>query len=193
MTTGDIPAHFQKVTHSYILFYPEHAARTSDPHYIDFEEYRRRTKETAQCVIGLHREDFSECHGGLELHHAHVEFSLQNGVDLKWLEKDYPGISDPEKIGAWVESADNLEWLCESHHRGSGGVHVATASDYEAERYVRNLIKEKRLIMFSLAAIIAFALSVIFYAWSVGHGVWTWQLFMLTGLLCVAISSRWNP
>lgn len=134
-------AHTQKSTHSYWVNYPAHPARKDDPHYRDFEEYRRRTKDTAQCAIGLHRNDFSECHGGLELHHAHVEFSLQNGVELTWLEKDYPGISDPNSIGAWVESADNLEWLCEWHHRGSDGVHTASASDWEASKYVRNLIK----------------------------------------------------
>lgn len=135
-----IPAHDQKVAHSYLIHYPEHPPRAGDPHYVDFEAYRRKTKPTAQCSVGAHRSDFSECAGGLELHHAHVEFALQNGVDFRWLERDYPGISDPANVGAWVESGDNLLWLCESHHRGHGGVHVATASDYEAERYVRGLI-----------------------------------------------------
>jgi hypothetical protein len=140
----EVAAHEQKVTHSYWVSYPEHPAREGDPHYRDFEEFRRRTKATAQCSIGAHRQDFSECSldKPLELHHAHVEFSLQNGVDLKWLERDYPGVSDPDRVGAWIESADNLIWLCEHCHRGRGGVHVATASDYEAEKYVRGLIKE---------------------------------------------------
>ena len=137
---ADVPAHEQKVTHSYRVLYPPHPARQDDPHYKDFEEYRRRTKDTARCAIGAHRNDFSECSGGLELHHAHVEFSLQNGVDLSWLEADYPGISDPDAVGAWVESADNLLWLCERHHRGADGVHVLSASDFEAIKYVKGLI-----------------------------------------------------
>jgi len=66
---------------------------------------------------------------------------LKNGVDLRWLEADYPGISDPEAVGAWVESAENLMWLCLRHHRGHQGVHVATAADFEAQKYVRNLIQ----------------------------------------------------
>lgn len=138
-------AHIQKAVHSYWVAYPAHPARKDDPHYRDFEEYRRRTKESAACAVGEHRGDFSECSldKPLELHHSHVEFSLQNGVDLKWLEKDYPGISDPDAVGAWVESADNLTWLCEAHHRGAGGIHVCAAADYEAEKYVRNLIKEQ--------------------------------------------------
>lgn len=138
--TDDVAAHDQNVTHHYLIHYPPHPPRTGDAHYVDFEAYRRKTHATAKCAIGQHRDDFTECQGLLELHHSHVEFSLQNGVDLKWLEQDYPGISDPEHVGAWVESAANLEWLCEGHHRGAGGVHNASASDFEAERFVRGLI-----------------------------------------------------
>ena len=137
-----VKAHEQAEAHHYVMHYPAHPARKDDPHYVDFEAYRKRTHATAKCVIGEHRGDFSECSldKPLELHHAHVEFSLQNGVDLAWLEKDYPGISDPSQVGAWVESAANLLWLCQFHHRGHGGVHVTSASDYEAEKYVKGLI-----------------------------------------------------
>jgi len=76
----------------------------------------------------------------MELHHSHIEFSFQNGVDFKELEKQYPGISNPNQVGSWIESAENLEWLCEWHHRGHGGKHVAAAADYEGEQFVRNLI-----------------------------------------------------
>ncbi len=140
-----IAAHNQAITHHYTIHYPEHPARTDDPHYKDFEALRAKLKanpDTWKCAIGAHRNDFSECSldQPLELHHAHVEFSLQNGIDLAWLEKDYPGISDPTSVGAWVESAANLTVICVAHHRGSGGVHVASASDYEAEKYVKALI-----------------------------------------------------
>lgn len=140
--SDEVPAHRQAVSHSYYVAYPAHPARESDPHYRDFNEFHRRTHATAQCAVGVHRGDFSECSldRPLELHHAHVEFALQNGVDLKWLEADYPGISKPDEVGAWVESGANLTWLCEAHHRGHGGVHVASSSDYEAEKYVRGLI-----------------------------------------------------
>lgn len=104
--------HDRKVTHHYTVHYPPHEPRESDPHYRDFDAYRRRTHKTAKCAIGEHRGDYSDCRGPLELHHAHVEFALQNGIDLVWLEQDYPGISDPDSVGAWVESAANLQWLC---------------------------------------------------------------------------------
>lgn len=138
MTT---PEHDQAETKHYTVHYPAHPERTSDPHYKDFNAYRRKTHKTAKCSVGEHRNDYTECAGGLELHHSKVEFALQNGIDLAWLEVDYPGISDPNTVGAWVESAENLMWLCEFHHRGHGGVHVASASDFEAEKYVKGLIQ----------------------------------------------------
>jgi hypothetical protein len=136
-------AHNQKITNSYIVHFPDHAPRENDPHYKDFEHYRKQTEATARCQMGENRGDFSECNGRLELHHSHIEFSLQNAVELKWLEKAYPGVSDPDKVGQWVESADNLIWLCEKCHRGVGGIHHASAADYEAEKFVRNLIDKE--------------------------------------------------
>jgi len=137
-------AHDQAITNSYVVHYPPHEPREDDPHYKDFNAYRNRTKDTAKCAIGEHRSDFSECNGGLELHHSHIEFSLQNGVDLKWLETDYPGVSNPDEVGAWVESGANLMWLCMRHHRAAGaGIHHAAYADYEASKYVHNLISEK--------------------------------------------------
>lgn len=134
--------HQQRFTHSYLVSYPEHEPRESDPHYVDFNAYRQRTKDTARCIYAVALDDDSECdlEHPLELHHCHIEFALQNSIDLKRLEKFYPGVSNPDEVGAWVESAKNLEWRCRWHHRGHGGVHCATSSDYEAELFVRNLI-----------------------------------------------------
>jgi hypothetical protein len=138
-------AHNQTTTNNYVVHYPPHEPREKDPHYRDFDAYRKTTQATAVCAIGGHRQDFSECDGGLELHHSHIEFSLQNGVDLKWLEIDYPGVSDPDSVGAWVETGANLMWLCEKHHRGAGtGIHHASSADYEASKYVRTLLSGRK-------------------------------------------------
>ncbi len=137
---GDVAAHDQGATHAYVMHYPPHPARTSDPHYRDFEHFRRQTHATAQCQFAVDTGVVSECRGVLELHHSHVEFSLQNGVDLAVLEHAYPGISNPDEVGEWVESATNLVWLCAWHHRGHAGVHSAASADYEASKFVRGLI-----------------------------------------------------
>lgn len=79
----------------------------------------------------------------IELHHSHIEFALQNAVDLALLEQDYPGVSNRDEIGAWVESGKNFIWYCERHHRSFEGAHDAAASDFESEKYVRGLISAK--------------------------------------------------
>lgn len=136
----ETPAHDQKVTHRYTVHYPEHEPRESDPHYRDFDAYRRKTHATAKCAFGVRTGDFTQCHGPLELHHTHIEFALQNGVDLQMLEHQYPGVGDPDSVGAWVESAQNLTYYCRWHHRGPGGVHCASSADFEGEHFVRGLI-----------------------------------------------------
>lgn len=134
-----IDAHTQKTSHSYLMHYPSHYPRPEDPHYIDFEHYRRTHVTTARCAYADSASG-DLCTTQLELHHKVIEFSLQNGVDLAVLEKDFPGISDPAQVGAWVESDQNFVFYCSFHHRGHGGVHTATSSDFEAERYVKGLI-----------------------------------------------------
>lgn len=134
-------AHEQRVSHSYTVVYPAHEPRTTDPHYRDFEAYRKAHVATAVCQFVAETGVTTECAGGLELHHSHIEFSLQNGVDLAVLEKFYPGVSNPDEVGAWVESGANLTFYCAFHHRGHGGVHSAAAADFEAEKFVRGLIK----------------------------------------------------
>ena len=152
MTT--VTEHDQLSSHKYIIHFPDHAPRTSDPHYKDFNHYHSAHRATARCAIGVYS-GYSECrdeHGvptglvngyqpGLELHHSHIEFSLQNAVDLKALEIDYPGVSNPDEVGAWVESETNFTWLCAYHHRSTAnGIHAVSASDFEASKYVRGLL-----------------------------------------------------
>lgn len=149
-------AHAAAQTHHYTMHYPAHEARADDPHYVDFNHYHRQHRATARCYIG-ERLGFAECkdeHGaastidangeqsGVELHHGIVEFSLVNEVDFAALEHDHPGISNPDEVGAWVESDENFRWLCAWHHRGAAGAHTASHSDWEASQYVHGLITE---------------------------------------------------
>jgi len=135
----DIAAHSQKTTHNYVMHFPWHYPRPQDPHYIDFEHYRKTHIATAKCAYA-DSASADLCTTQLELHHKVIEFSLQNGVDFAVLEKDFPGISDPNSVGAWVESDPNFIFFCSFHHRGHGGVHNASSSDFTAEKYVKDLI-----------------------------------------------------
>lgn len=150
-----VPQHDQTEDHRYVIHYPPHPARESDPHYKDFNAYHRRTRRKARCYIGQ-RVGYQDCRdaqgnpcviaddgsemSGLELHHAHIEFALQQGVSLAALETDYPGISNPDEVGQWVESAQNFRWLCVFHHRtNAGGAHAVSHSDWEGSQYIRAL------------------------------------------------------
>jgi hypothetical protein len=152
---AEVAAHTQAETHRYWVHFPEHPARASDPHYVDFDHYHRTHRAAARCWVG-ERVGYGWCRdaqgapcpppadggqqSGLELHHSHVEFALQNGISLAALERDFPGISDATNVGAWVESDANFRWLCAFHHRGPGGAHTASHSDWEASQYVPGLI-----------------------------------------------------
>lgn len=143
------PEHDQKVTHSYVMHYPEHAPRAHDPHKVDFDAWKRRRENagTYHCDFAhLHRgDDYSECDLSkpLEAHHKIIEFALLNEVDIDLLAKDFPGINE-DTVGKWIDNDDNLILLCANHHRGAMGVHTASASDYTGTFYVRNLIREQK-------------------------------------------------
>lgn len=150
-----VAAHSQAESHHYIVHFPEHPARTDDPHYADFNHYHKIHRKTARCYIG-ERIGYGDCRDaqmvpcpppadggeqpGLELHHHIIEFSLQNGIDLEALEVDFKGISNATDVGEWVESDVNFRWLCAFHHRGPAGAHTASHSDWEASQYVHGLI-----------------------------------------------------
>lgn len=141
-----IPAHLQQATNRYIINYPAHGPRESDPYYADFHAYKalRRKAGTYTCDFAVeHRQgDTSECDlvSPLECHHRHIEFAMMNGVDLTLLEPDYPGVS-AMGIGKWVESAANLMLLCVVHHRTDNGVHKVSYADYGSSFYIRRLFR----------------------------------------------------
>lgn len=164
---SEVAGHVQAFTHRYRVTYPDHFPRAHEPHYRDFDAYHRKNGPTARCALA-ERWDLAADHGvaptrqakaphrligvgegyagcdtdhPIELHHSHIEYAVANNVSLVLLEHDYEGVSDPDSVGAWVESGANFVWLCVFHHRTAGGAHTASASDYEAERYVRGLIQ----------------------------------------------------
>lgn len=46
--------------------------------------------------------------------------------------------------------------------------------------------------MVRLAAILSLFASLLFEAWKFSHGVCTWELFMILGLLLWCISEKWD-
>lgn len=132
--------HSRNVDNKYEVHYPDHAPRDGDPHYHAFEAFRKAHKDTATCWIGSHIP--GECEGELELHHHFLEFAVINAVDLDAIQKDFPNLTDPEKVAEWAESDQNFMWLCAKHHRSPVGAHRAAFADFEASAYVKGLLSE---------------------------------------------------
>jgi hypothetical protein len=139
----EVAAHEQAESHRYVMHFPEHAPREDDPHYKAFEAYRRHSKDTAVCYVGQ-RAGHDSCAGGLELHHAVLEFATANAADPAALHRDFPEIAEDataEQIADWLESSPGeFRWLCAFHHRGHGGAHTASHADWTAQLYVPGLI-----------------------------------------------------
>jgi hypothetical protein len=134
-------AHDQTISNRYVIHYPEHSPREGDPHYRDFHHYHETSKKDPKvyrCAWAVEVGDFTQCDPPpLELHHSHIEFAFTNAVDFAHLEAAYPGVSNPDEVGVWVESAANLVWLCAKHHRAQdGGIHHLAAADYEASKWL---------------------------------------------------------
>jgi hypothetical protein len=136
---GVTAAHPQTVDHRYVIHYPAHLPRASDPYYKLFEAVHRATKATAKCWIG-ERVGIEACAGGLELHHGVLEFATVNGVLLSAIQFDHPDLTDDDAVKRWAESTAQLRWICVRHHRGDAGAHVCAHADWEASQYVPGLL-----------------------------------------------------
>lgn len=117
------PAHKQIEVFHLEYNYPEHEPRETDPHYHLFNEARKRLEKLGRLECWIDNED---CAGGIELHHAQVEFALANDVDVQLFDHLYPELhcTDDEEFLAFVESEGNLLPLCVQHHRGLLGIHT---------------------------------------------------------------------
>lgn len=140
---ADVPAHDQTVTNRYLVGYPQHEPRADDPHHADFEAWKRKQKAEGKwrCAWAARIDDDSECdtEHPLEAHHSHLELALLNGVDFAHLEYLFPGISDPDKAGAWIDSDQNLVLYCAKHHRAlEAGVHHLDAAMWESSYLLKS-------------------------------------------------------
>ena len=109
--------------------YPAHEPRQHDPHYHAFNAARRRMR-----AAGLLRCTVCGACSHVELHHAWVEFAIQNAVDVEKLDEAAGLHLSDEEFKDWVESPGNLEPLCVLHHRGLMGVHNLPEPDWRALR-----------------------------------------------------------
>lgn len=72
----------------------------------------------------------------METHHDHFEWASQFGLDLNLVTKDFPDLTDRNKLAEWVDSESNMLVLCDAHHRGRRvGIHSITYPIWLLQRY----------------------------------------------------------
>ena len=134
MTNTQTAAHNQTESCRYIMYYPAHDPRASDPHYHLFNVARARIiKAGIGCWI-------CGCKDHIELHHSEVEYALLNGEDYAKVALDFPQykLTNDDEFAAWVESEGNLRALCMDHHRSPYlGIHHVAYPNWKAQRWAK--------------------------------------------------------
>lgn len=120
-----------------VEFYPNHESREGDPHYHLFEQTRTRLERLGKLVCWIGNAD---CQGGIELHHALVEFALANMVDVGRFADLYPEfhITSDDDFLAAIESEGGLLPLCVRHHRGDVGIHSILYNPWLVQRFKKS-------------------------------------------------------
>ena len=71
----------------------------------------------------------------METHHDEIEWAAANGLDLALVMRDWPELSDMDKVREWLDSEANMLVLCDKHHRGSRtGIHSITYPAWKLQR-----------------------------------------------------------
>lgn len=118
-------------------FFPDHEPRDEDPHYSVFRAARKQLKKDGRLVCFICGAENTK-ESPIELHHHHVEWSLQNGVDLeKFFRCHDTEVKERtrEELSRWTDSIENVLPLCQHHHRGAGGIHCLPHPQWIIQRY----------------------------------------------------------
>lgn len=67
-----------------------------------------------------------------------MEFAYQNGIAIEKVNEAYGLHLGDAEFADWIESPDNLETLCQRHHRGSEAVHSLPEPVWNAVRTWRD-------------------------------------------------------
>jgi len=114
------------------ILYPPHDPRKASDEYAKVHHKLVYELDSPCWICGI-----THSQGGkMETHHNHIEWAAANGVDLSLIIKDFPDLSDEDKLHDWIDSEGNMLVLCEKHHRGSRhGIHMITYPAWLLQRY----------------------------------------------------------
>ena len=114
------------------IFYPPHDPRKASTEYVKVHHHLVVELDTPCWICGI---TYSQG-GAMETHHDEIEWAAANGVDLQLVMKDFPDITDADKLHQWIDSEGNMLVLCEKHHRGGKtGIHMITYPAWKLQRW----------------------------------------------------------
>lgn len=115
-----------------LIAYPKHEPRKASSTYRKTHKHLVYTLDAPCWICGIKHSEG----GAMETHHAHFEWASQNGLDLEKVTKDWPDLTDRDKLAEWVDSEANMLVLCAAHHRGKHtGIHEISYPAWLLQRY----------------------------------------------------------
>jgi len=112
--------------------YPPHEPRTQSTLYKHTHKHLVYELDTPCWICGVK----NSTGGAMETHHDELEWAAANGVDLDLIIRDFPALTDREKLQEWLDSEGNMLVLCDVHHRGSRtGIHSITYPAWKLQRW----------------------------------------------------------
>ena len=123
-------AHLEKSTLHVEVYVPAHPDRKASAL---FERTRQQliARDKVCWICGRTAEESGH---PLEAHHAIVEWSLINMIDIGLVKADYPAFDSPEKVDDMIQPGQGL-LLCKLHHTGEEGIHSIDYPRWLAQRY----------------------------------------------------------
>lgn len=147
-----IPSHSQKMTHKYVINYPNHEPRKDSPLYRKTHIQLCKTQDLPCWICNKNQ---SKDQIMTETHHFFIEKAAENAIDWHKFSHKAQHLYNPQTgqhIGPafdwdqvaknptiFVDSCANMIVLCVDHHRGSGtGIHQAPFPDWILQAFAKD-------------------------------------------------------
>ena len=113
------------------VMYPPHEPRTASAEYARVHHHLVYELDEPCWICGIRH----STGGKMETHHDEIEWAAVNGVDMQLVMRDWPALTDRDKLREFLDSEGNLLVLCAAHHRGGRtGIHSITYPAWKLQR-----------------------------------------------------------
>lgn len=115
-----------------LVAYPAHEPRKASAVYRRTHHHLVYMLDAPCWVCGIRHSEGAQ----METHHSVFEWAAQQGLDLAKVTRDWPALTDREKLSEWIDGEGNMLVLCAAHHRGQHtGIHMVSYPAWILQRY----------------------------------------------------------